>query len=69
MLILDRIEMPYAVLETDSGSEKVLRSQLPPEAKEGDVLRQAPDGYVVDAEKTRQRRAMLLRRTQKLKRY
>lgn len=69
MLILDRIEMPYAVLETDSGSEKVLRSQLPPEAKEGDVLRQTPDGYVVDAGKTRKRREMLLHRTRKLKKH
>lgn len=67
MIIIDRMEEQLAVLETDSGSIEVARSQLPPDAKEGDVLKQTCNGYLVDVQQTNRRREALLRRTKKLR--
>jgi len=38
MLIIDRFEDGFAVIETDSGFINIPRSELPAEAVEGDVL-------------------------------
>ena len=38
MTVLDRFEGGYAVLETENGTVTVLRSSLPEEVREGDVL-------------------------------
>ena len=39
MLIIDRFEGDYAVVETDKGMINIPRSDLPTNAKEGDTLR------------------------------
>lgn len=51
MLILDRIEGGMAVLETGGGMVSLPAGELPPGAKEGDVL-----ALRVDPESTQKRR-------------
>jgi len=51
MIILDRVEGDFAVLETDSGMINIPRSDLPAGAKEGDVLK-----LVIDVTATRARK-------------
>ena len=48
MWILDRIEGDRAVIETDQGGLELPRQQLPPDAKEGDVLCSTAQG-ILDA--------------------
>jgi len=51
--IIDRFEDNYALLEqTDGEIVEILRSQIPVEAKEGDVLTKSNDLYVINAEET-----------------
>ena len=38
MLIIDRFENEYAVLETDNGFVNIPRADLPNTAREGDIL-------------------------------
>ena len=53
---IDRFEGDFAIVETDKMTFcNLARNLLPPEAKEGDILRQDASGYVIDLEKTRQR--------------
>lgn len=66
MIILDRFEAEFAVLETDDGMENVPRTQIPTQAKEGDILCRTPNGYAVDETATAKRREKLLARTKKL---
>ena len=51
MLIIDRFEGEYAVIETDSGMINVPRSEIPPSVKEGDVLR-----IIIDTDETASRK-------------
>lgn len=67
MIIIDRFEGEFAVLETDSGMVQTARSLLPETAREGDILVQTAEGYAADAEATQTRREKLLARTKKLK--
>lgn len=67
MIIIDRFEETFAVLETDSGFIDVPQINLPKGAKEGDLLIQTPDGYLVDTEATAARRNQLLARTKNRK--
>ena len=59
MIIVDRFEGDFAVLECDGGHvESVPRTLLPPGALEGDVLLLQADGtYAVDADTTAARAA------------
>jgi len=55
--IIDRFEDDYAVLEqTDGEMVEILRSKIPVEAKEGDVLTKLNDSYIINAEETDQLR-------------
>ena len=58
MLIIDRFEGDYAVIETDSDNINILRSELPKGAKEGDCILKSEDGlrYIIDKEGTAARR-------------
>lgn len=67
MIIIDRLEGSLAVLETDSGMIQIARSQLPEQAKEGDLLCRTESGYTIDAAATQARREKLLARTKKQK--
>ena len=53
MIILDRYEGDFAILETSRGMINIPRSDLPAEAREGDVLKLIID---TDATKTRKKR-------------
>lgn len=50
MLIIDRFEGDWALIETRRGMLQIAKEELPPSAREGDVLRLS-----VDAEETRRR--------------
>jgi hypothetical protein len=67
MIIIDRIADGIAVLETENGIQQISARQLPPEAREGDVVQIIQQQYQVDAIATAQRRTMMLRRLQKMK--
>lgn len=63
MIVIDRISDGFAVLETEDGMLTIEASQLPPEAKEGDLLCLADDGsYLVDAAATEERRQRMIAR-------
>jgi len=51
MLTIDRFEGDYAVVETSENMIDIPRSELPADAKEGDLLR-----LVVDADATKARK-------------
>lgn len=68
MIIIDRFEGNYAVLETDNGIMNVDRSCIPCEAREGDVLYQVREGYCIDREATQARRAAMVSRFNRLRR-
>lgn len=66
MIIIDRFEMRFAILETDDGMVSVPREQLPPETKEGDILIPNNLGYEIDTSATKTRREKMIARTKKL---
>ncbi len=64
---LDRFEGEWAVLVDEAGeSRDVLRTRLPSDAAEGDMLREQAGAFVADAEATAARRAEILRLQEKL---
>ncbi len=65
-MIIDRFEGDIAVVEADDGFLEIPRSQLPPEAKEGDVLVRCCGGYAVDKDVTEQRRGSAANRMKRL---
>ena len=68
MWVLDRLEEQLAVLEDDTCTlQTVARSLLPPDVREGDVLKQTADGWQINAAETAQRRARILARQTKLR--
>ncbi|MBR1431586.1 DUF3006 domain-containing protein [Ruminococcus sp.] len=66
MTVLDRFEGGYAVLETENGTVIVLRSSLPEEVREGDVLTERNGHFAVDTSTTSQRRSSHARRLRRL---
>lgn len=56
MLIIDRFEGEFAVCEHDGEMINIPRSLILGDAQEGDVLKQVPEGYVVDDESKAARR-------------
>ena len=55
-MIIDRFEGETAVIETDGGMIEINVSELPENAREGDVLVLENGRYTVDPEATEQRR-------------
>ena len=52
MLVIDRFEGDYAVIETEEGTMSIHRGHLPSSAKEGDMLSYSNSGFsVLSAEK------------------
>ena len=66
MTVLDRFEGGYAVLETENGTVTVLRSSLPEDVREGDVLTERDGHFAVDTSTTEQRRSSHARRLRRL---
>lgn len=66
---IDRFEGQWALLESDDAAiQRVDRAQLPPQARESDVLRLENGVYIVDAEETARRREAVRRLQQRLRR-
>lgn len=54
---IEKIENNIAVCENDDGETlKLNLSQLPPNAKEGDILIQSDEGFTLDLDETQARR-------------
>lgn len=68
MIIIDRFEGDFAVLETDGGMVQVSRSSISAEAREGDVLRLENGVYLPDREASEARRAAVREKLNMLRR-
>ncbi|MCH5323696.1 MAG: DUF3006 domain-containing protein [Eubacterium sp.] len=66
MLIIDRFEEDYAVVEDDEVMINIPRSMLSEDCAEGDVIYEFDDVYLPDKEKTRELREETLRRLKRL---
>ena len=67
MRIIDRIEGDTAVVEITDEFADMKISELPKDAKEGDVLVLVDGVYAVDKEATRKRKAAIRARLRRLK--
>ncbi|MBE6848641.1 MAG: DUF3006 domain-containing protein [Ruminococcus sp.] len=67
MIIIDRIEGDYAVVEAGEQMLHIAIAELPQEAAEGDILTQTESGWLIDVQATQARReAMAARRARLL---
>lgn len=60
MIVVDRFEGNFAVLETDSGMIDVERIRLADDIREGDVVYETENGYIKDNIATQQRREKII---------
>lgn len=68
IMIIDRFEGEYAAVENGGGNTiNVLRSLLPEDAVEGDIITEKNGVYVIDKEATEVRRQRILEKMKKLK--
>jgi hypothetical protein len=67
MIVIDRFEGEYAVLETESGMKNVPREMLPEEAREGDVLEVKDGVYIINKKVGAERRSTMRKKLRKLK--
>lgn len=56
MLIIERFEGEYAVIETDDGYINIKRSILPDNCKEGDIITEENGNYQIEKDETDKRR-------------
>ena len=68
MIIIDRFEGDFAVLETDSGMIETDRTKIPENAAEADVLIMENGVYIVDVKGTEMRRESIRNRFKRLRR-
>ena len=61
MLIIDRFEGEYAILEDDSNHYEIKKSELPKACHEGDVIVSQGGIYAIDEEQTKLRREAIRR--------
>jgi hypothetical protein len=68
-IIIDKIENGLAVCEAGGGLLEIPLAQISGVAREGDILREAENGigYTIDKEETELRRAMILKRFERIK--
>lgn len=67
MMIIDRFEGDFAVVETDSGMTDILKELLPENAEEGDIILLTDNGYIIDEQATAERRKSIAERFSRLK--
>ena len=68
MWIIDRMEGQVAVCETEEGRKmSIPKADLPPEAKEGDVIREEKGSYVVDEAATLRRQTAMREKLNRLR--
>ncbi len=60
MIVVDRFEGDFAVLETDSGMIDVEKIRLADDIREGDVVYETENGYIKDNIATQQRREKII---------
>lgn len=60
MIVVDRFEGDFAVLETDSGMIDVERIRLADDIREGDVVYETENGYIKDNIATQKRREKII---------
>lgn len=68
-MIIDRFEGDFAVTETENGMADILRSQLPENAEEGDVIYFDNGVYVIDEKATAERRKLMAEKLNRFMRY
>ncbi|MCC8068590.1 MAG: DUF3006 domain-containing protein [Ruminococcus sp.] len=61
MLIIDRFEGEYAILEDNNYHYEIKRSELPHNCKEGDVIVTKDGFYTIDVQQTKLRREAILK--------
>lgn len=66
MIIIDRFESEYAVVEIDGKICNVSKSQISGDVAEGDILVFRDGFYITDAEKTAERRMKMRARQSRL---
>lgn len=66
MIVVDRFEGDFAVLETDEGMIDVERTQLADDICEGDVIMKSDGIYIKDSETTRLRHEKIIALRNKL---
>lgn len=54
--IIDRFEDEFVIIEIEDENKVVKRSDIPPEAREGDVLVFFHNSWTIDKDATRQRK-------------
>lgn len=67
MIIIDRFEGNYAIIEIDGAILKIDRQRIDQFAKEGDVLRKKKGYFSVDKEQTQTRKEAAASRFDRLK--
>lgn len=61
MLIIDRFEGDFAIVETDEDTfMQIPKAALPQDAKEGDIIIKVDDEYIIDYENTKKRRQKII---------
>lgn len=60
MLIIDRFEGNYAILEDDNKHYEIKKTELPDDCKEGDVITTKDGLYIIDVEQTNLRRQAII---------
>jgi hypothetical protein len=68
LAVIDRFEGGFALCESlaDGRMRRLDRSALPPEAKEGDVLRIAGDSVTIDKQLTEKRKSNIQKQINRL---
>ena len=61
MLIIDRFEGEYAILEDNNYHYEIKNSELPSNCKEGDIIVTKGGMYIVDVEQTKLRQQAILK--------
>lgn len=60
MTVIDRFENNTAVIETDGVMTEINRSELPENAREGDVIIRSDGIWIIDSAATEKRRSEML---------
>ncbi len=66
MTVIERFEGDIAVLEVNGAKTEIARDQLPGNASEGDVIEDTGSGWRIDTEATKQRRAAVRKKLDRL---
>lgn len=67
MLIIDRFEENFAIIEVDGNkTENIPKNLLPVTAREGDVIYKDGESYKIDGVETQKRREAIIAKMRKL---